>query len=393
MKVIQIGAYMWGAQKIIEEGIHTCAIEKGYSSRILYVCGRSDMPGVIRCENYLENIMTRGLRKLFGKKALFSTLQTLKIIHQLRQFQPDVIHLHVLHGATNYRLLFHYIANMQVPVVYTMHDLWAHTGGCYHTGKCKQYTVTCSSCNMDCTQLAEERKNVKKAFAVKKEQLLKLHNLHCVAVSNWVANEFRKGFLSERPISVIYNGIDCENNDRSSNNKYKEHTKTQIICVATDWNEKKGYGILVDLACLLGKDFEVLLVGNVTDEKKKMNPGNMTFYGSCSDRKALFSLFQNADIHVTASRAETFGMTIVEAAMAGIRSIGFSCTAIGEILKQVYGVAVDECTADALYSAVMELIKQKKCKLSSVEVDRVCECFSVRQMADKYLSLYESMLQ
>lgn len=392
MKIIQIGAYMWGAQKVIEEGIHSRAIEKGYSSRILYVCGESDMPETVRCENFLENFMTRGFRKIFGKRAFFSTLQTLKIINQLRKFKPDVIHLHVLHGATNYRLLFHYIAHIKVPVIYTMHDMWAQTGGCYHTGTCTQYTAVCSSCCKDRMQLAEEKENVKKAFYIKKKLLLSIHNLHCVAVSNWVASEFQKGFLSEQPIKVIYNGVNCENEEIPLTKKHKDSTQKRIVCVATDWNENKGYGTLVDLARLLGNEYEVLIIGDVTGVQKSMDPGNMVYYGKCSDRKMLFSLFRDADIHVTASRAETFGMTMVEAAMAGTRSIGFSCTAIGEILKQVHGVAVDECTVDALYSAVLQVVEQDKCELSLEEVKQVCEKFSIQKMAEEYLSLYESML-
>ena len=48
MRIVQIGAYMWGAQKIIEEGIHSCALKNGYSSYILYVRGQSDMMGALR---------------------------------------------------------------------------------------------------------------------------------------------------------------------------------------------------------------------------------------------------------------------------------------------------------------------------------------------------------
>lgn len=393
MRIIQIGAYMWGAQKIIEEGIHSCAIKKGYSSRILYVRGQSDVSETIRCENRMENIMTRGLRKLFGKRALFSTIQTMRIIYQLELFQPDIVHLHVIHGAINYHLLFSYLVKKQFPIVYTMHDMWAHTGGCYHTGVCTQYMSTCASCCRDCKQLAEEKENIKNAFCIKKKLLLQMNDLHCVAVSNWVAGEFQKGFLSARPISVIYNGIDQASIKNISSQSYNKNAKIHLICVSTSWDDGKGYNKLVELGYLLGTPFEVLIVGNVTEEQKKMNPGNMVYYDSCYNREELFSLYQNSDIHVTASQAETFGMTMVEAALAGIRSIGFSCTAIGEILSQVHGVTVDEFSANGLYKAVLNMVEQNNCKLSSAEINHIREKFSIRRMAGEYLSLYESMMR
>ena len=392
MRIVQIGAYMWGAQKIIEEGIHSCALKNGYSSYILYVRGQSDMMGALRCENRLENILTRGLRKLFGKRPQFATLQTLKIIYHLRCFHPDIVHLHVLHGATNYHLLLRYLVKAQIPVVYTMHDMWAHTGACFCTGNCVKYQNTCSSCKSDSAQLDVAKRYVAKEFFAKKKLLLSLHNLHCVAVSHWVAGEFRKGFLSEKPISVIYNGIDQENREPTEKGQHSDNTLTRIICVATSWDERKGFTTLVELARLLGKSFEMLIIGKVTDEQRKLNPGNIVFYGSCTDRKQMFSLFKNADIHVTASQAETFGMTMVEAAMAGTRSVGCSRTAIGEILNLVNGVCVDECTAFALRNAVLKIVEEGNCKLTPAEIDRISGYFSITRMAEEYMSLYESMI-
>lgn len=392
MKIVQIGAYMWGAQKIIEEGIHNYAIEKGHGSYILYVRGQSEVTGTIKCETRLENLLTRGLRKLFGKHAQFSLIQTLRIICYLQRIRPNLVHLHVLHGATDYSLLLYYLGKKQIPVVYTMHDMWAHTGGCYHTGKCQKYQTACVSCVMDSRQMDEERENVQRSFQRKKRLLLQLNQLHCVAVSNWVANEMKKGFLSVRPISVIYNGIDFEESPTRYPTKQRLKDKCQIISVAASWGESKGFDIIIDLARMLGSAFEIILVGNTTVGQRNLNPGNIVFYGECSNRKELFSLFQNADLHVTASRAETFGMTIVEAAMAGTRSIGFSCTAVGEILGRVNGISVSECTAEALYDAILEVCKQSKCKLSTEEIKCVYEQFSVRRMAEEYVALYENMV-
>ena len=78
--------------------------------------------------------------------------------------------------------------------------------------------------------------------------------------------------------------------------------------------------------------------------------------------------------------------------MAGTRSVGFSRTAIGEILNLVNGVCVDECTAFALRNAVLKIVEEGNCKLTPAEIDRISGYFSITRMAEEYMSLYESMI-
>ena len=395
MKIIQIGSYMMGAQKTIEEGIHQYAQEAGYSSRVLYVRGKSELSGVICCENRFENIITRALRRGLGKNPQFATLQTLRMISKIHRFRPDLVHLHVLHGGCiNYELLLKYLVRMRLPVVYTMHDMWAHTGGCYHhvLEQCDGYRTGCSECQAEQQHLDELVGRVPCAYQTKKELLMRLNSLHCVTVSHWVAEEFSKGFLSGVSTSVIYNGVkQCT--EESENIRIKrEDNKIRIICSAMFWDQNKGLNTIMELAKLLDDRFEILVVGNVDEGSKRTAPRNVVFYGYCADRAHLHSLFRNSDIHVTASRAETFGMTLVEAAMAGIRSIGFACTAVKEVLEQVHGVAVEELTARGLFHAVIHVVDNHGNRLTVDEIQDVCDRFSIVRMAQEYIKLYETVV-
>lgn len=396
MRIIQIGAYMSGAQKVIEEEIHQYAMNQGHHSRVLYVRGQSDLAGVVRCESQVENVLSRVLRRFFGKKPQFARLQTLRMIKQIRRFKPDVIHLHVLHGGCmDYQMLLRYLVRIQIPVVYTMHDMWAFTGGCYHYvyDNCAGYLSGCSDCKARQQNLDAARKDIASNFRIKKELLLGLEKLHCVTVSQWVAAEVRKSFLTCRPVHVIYNGIECrESVGTALQRQEDQNVRIRVICVAAYWNQHKGLNTIYELARLLDQRFQIMMVGHVDEADKSIAPDNIVFLGYCENREKLFTLFQRSDIHVTASHAETFGMTMVEAAMAGVRSIGFACTAIEEVLEMVRGVCVTEKSAEALYQAVLKVVDEGNCHLAADEVATITEQFSIKRMIREYMELYETVV-
>ena len=133
MRVVQIGGFHIGAQRTIEESIHQYLQQQGDEGYIGYAYGESLEPGTWCYTNSVESILTRGMRKIIRKKESFALLQTIRLIMKLRKLKPDIIHLHVIHdGYIDYVKLFKFIIHEHIPVVYTMHDLWAITGGCYH---------------------------------------------------------------------------------------------------------------------------------------------------------------------------------------------------------------------------------------------------------------------
>ena len=394
MKIVQIGGALNGAQKIIEEAIHHRAIEMGHESYIFYAWGQSNESRIIQYGNKLENLFTRALRKYVGKKSRYSAPQTRRLIRYIKRIKPDVIHLHVLHhGYTDYEMLFKYLVKAQIPVVYTMHDMWAFTGGCYHyhSLKCSGFQTGCTHCPNLSQGLDNEVKNVENTWNTKKMLLLKLKNLHFVAVSSWVAEEMKRSFLASFPVSVIPNGVPkyiCKSLSIDSD----PIEKARVICVAASWTKAKGLDTLIELASMLTDEVELLMVGGVSEEAKKNAPSNMLFYGYCRDREHMRNLYQTATVHVSASKEETYGMTFVEAALAGTRSIGFACTAIGETLKGVHGISVTEYTAQALKTAILTVIGEQNGKLSVEEIMEVEKEYSVDSMADKYLNLYQRVV-
>ena len=71
------------------------------------------------------------LAKRTGKHGCYSRFATKRLIHKIKEFNPDVIHMHNMHGwFINLPIFFSFLAEYNRPIVWTLHDCWAFTGHC-----------------------------------------------------------------------------------------------------------------------------------------------------------------------------------------------------------------------------------------------------------------------
>ena len=149
--LLQINATAnWGSTGRIAEEIGKLVINQGWESYIAY--GRHSNPSAsqlvkVGCsfevyEHYVEH-------KFFDNDGLASRRATADLIRKIKEINPDIIHLHNIHDHwLNYKLLFEYLNTVHIPVVWTLHDCWAFTGGCaYYTyQQCGAWQEECDKC-------------------------------------------------------------------------------------------------------------------------------------------------------------------------------------------------------------------------------------------------------
>ena len=71
--------------------------------------------------------------RLFDNAGLNSKKATRRLVSWIKKYDPDVIHLHNLHGYyINIEILFQYLKTCGKKIVWTLHDCWAFTGHCSH---------------------------------------------------------------------------------------------------------------------------------------------------------------------------------------------------------------------------------------------------------------------
>ena len=393
MRILQVGAAFVGAQKLIEGEIHRWLIKNGHESKVLFAVGEPDDDNTVCYETPIERLLRRTMCKAFGTNPCFSFLQTRRIVWHIKRWKPDVVHLHVLHhGYVDYIFLFNYLARKRIPVVFTLHDMWAATGGCYYYSaqRCEKFQDGCRTCEADPATLDCRPKQTEKLFSVKKALFEKLDKLCFVAVSPWVEAEARRTMLARYPLCTVWNALASPLDadlSRQTTGKFR------ILGVAACWDKRKGIDRFFELAQLLGDRFEIKLVGDAEETIKAKAPRNILFLGRVNDPAQLFALYTQADLHVSMSFEETFGMTFVEAALAGTKSMGFNKTAIPYVIEKVYGYVLKSDQVAEMADAIFALSKHREnCKLNSEQLVAVQDRFSSEKMAQSYHAVYEKVM-
>ena len=118
--------------------------------RIAYGRGTAeDGIDAIRIETKYGSIFHAVMTRLTDRHGLYSKHATRRLIEDIRQYAPDIIHLHNIHGYyLDYNLLFDFLKEYNKPVVWTLHDCWAFTGHCAHFDAvgCDKWKSKCENC-------------------------------------------------------------------------------------------------------------------------------------------------------------------------------------------------------------------------------------------------------
>lgn len=203
----------WGSTGRIAEEIGQVAMAAGWRSVIAYGRGNpTSKSELIRIGSNMDMYLHGIESRLFDNHGLASRKATRVFIEQIKALKPDVIHLHNIHGYyINYKLLFNYLAESKIPVVWTLHDCWSFTGHCaYFTfAKCDKWKTECYNCKLkksypfsllfDCS---------KSNYVEKKQCFTTIGNLTMVPVSEWLAGLVKHSFFKGKRIECIHNGVD-----------------------------------------------------------------------------------------------------------------------------------------------------------------------------------------
>ncbi len=391
MRILQIGATFVGAQKKIEYAVHKCAIEQGHESAVLYAIGESSEKDIVCYENKFDAIIRRGMRKIFGKNPKFALLSTLKLIRYIKKYKPDLVNIHIIHhGYLDYEKLLGYLAKTNIITIFTVHDMWFFTGGCYYysVSGCDGFLKGCRKCPKEENELDCKKRDVAKCFEKKVKLFRNLKKIGFVSVSPWVHSEINKSFLKDYPQFLVMNAADSV----SIPPKTDKRQKFTIIGVANNWDERKGLGRFYSLGSQLLGVCDIILVGNISEQMKIGAPENIEFYGYANSAEELHKLYSLCDLHVSMSYEETFGLTFVEAALSGIRSMGFSSTAIPAVLKKTGGYVVSPCTVENAVEIIKDLVtKRETCVIDGDEYCEIRKYFSPDRMALEYAEIYKEM--
>lgn len=390
-----------GSTGRIAEEIGRLAIKNDWSSYIAY--GRNKRPShsrTIKIGSALDLIL-HGLQSRLLDRHGFGSLQaTRKFIEQAGEIKPDIIHLHNLHGYyLNIEILLKYIAEANIPVVWTLHDCWPITGHCAHFDyvNCRKWVSLCSKCPQKRSypaSLFADRSA--KNYLLKKELFTSIRQMTIVTVSKWLSDIVNQSFLSNYPVQVINNGIDTDVFkpiiSRRIRKKYNLENEFILLGVASIWNNRKGLSDFLELSRLIDKNSRIILVGLNRGQIDSL-PQNIIGISCTENQEELAELYSMADVYVNPSVEETFGLTTVEALACGTPAIVYNATACPEVVTHETGFIVEKGNIDGLLNAIETVRRNGKAQYSNICRERAIKLYDKNDRYLDYLNLYESMLK
>ncbi|WP_417009143.1 glycosyltransferase [Bacteroides congonensis] len=336
---------------------------------------------------------------LLDAHGLASTSETKNLVQWIEEIKPDVIHLHNLHGYyLNYKVLFEYLATIDTPIVWTLHDFWPITGHCAHFDYvgCTKWKTKCYHCPQKGTYpkslfLDRSRKN----FIEKKKAFTSVKNMTITPVSKWVGSLVAESFLRKYPIKPIYNGIDVDifkPTDSDLRDRLGLKGKFVMVGVAAPWYPLKGMNDYFDLSKRLSSDFQIIMIGLKFEQIKNL-PTGIIGIEKTQNQRELAEYYSMADVVLNLSYQETFGMTTVEGMACGTPGIVYDTTASPELITDETGMVVEAGDIDKLLLSILDIRKKGKEKYSVACRNRAIICFNKDKQFSEYIKLYYELTE
>ena len=341
-----------------------------------------------------------------GLEPVLSSLFTRKMVDRIREANPDIIHLHNIHGYyLQYPTLMKYLAyEYKGKIIWTFHDLWPITGHCayYSAVNCDKWMTGCNHCpNKKRYPVSLGLDRSRKNYEIKKEQFTSLSNLTITVPSEWMASQVRQSFMGKYPVEVINNGIDTavfDHNrlavdpDTESSRcvgKTECSDKKILLSVASIWDERKGLKDLVALSDKLSDDYVMVIVGLSKQQINRL-PKGVIGITRTENIDELVSLYSRANIFINPSLEESFSLVTVEALSCGCPCIVLDTSAVAELVNDDNGVVLHshkpEDYLDAIKSIENRGYTRESVRATALKYDN-------KYMLEGYMRLYGEVLR
>lgn len=388
----------WGSTGRIAEEIGEIAIKKGWKSYIAFGRNANKSSSTLISIGTRFGIILHVLKsRLFDRHGLGSTKATKDLVKKIKEIKPDIIHLHNIHGYyLNYYILFEYLSNCNIPVVWTLHDCWAFTGHCSHFDiiKCTKWQEHCEKCPQIKSYPTSLRvDHSKKNFALKKKLFTQIPNLTLVPVSQWLCDNIEMSFLQNYPVKRIYNGISLDTFNVSPSHKrdYMSGDKLMLLGVASCWTNRKGLNDFLQLAEILPSYYMIVLVG-LTSKQLKDLPANIIGITRIESIQKLAELYSSADIFLNLTMQDTFPTTNLEALASGTPVITYRTGGSIEAVDDKTGLVVDQGDIKGVLNAIKQIQERGKNYYMSACRERAIVNFNKLDRYNEYIQLYDNIL-
>lgn len=391
--------------------LHKALLASGQDSRMLVARKSADNAGILAPQGILGRMYALAsptlealpLRSYPNKdKGQFSPSMLKTGTHKrINAIMPDIVHLNWCNFG--FMSIGEY-ARIKAPVFWTLHDMWAFTGGCHYSGRCDRFCTGCGAC----PALGSNRQTdlSSRVFARKMDKW-KAFDPVIICPSRWMASQVaRSKLLSRCRTHVVRLALDLDVYkpiDRSFARQVLNLPQNVRVlafgAVFATADPRKGYDLLVEtmrhLAVLHKEELHLVVFGANKPAGAPAFPQPAHFTGSLGDDISLALLYNAADIMVIPSREDNSPLTAIEALACGTPVAAFSATGLPEIVEGGCGVLGKAFDPADLAAAIAALLHDQKALNAASEAARAKAVATYEQgmIARQHMDMYAARIE
>ncbi len=320
----------------------------------------------------------------------------------IQGIKPDLVNLHWVGWEF---LQIEYLKKINVPLVWTLHDMWAFTGGCHYSGECDLYTKNCGTC----PQLGSSKEqDLSRWVWQRKASAWKDLNLTIVTPSNWLARCVKNSSLcQDMRVEVIPAGLNIQRykpiDKRQARSLLGMPVDVQIIlfgALSATSAPRKGFHFL-EMALLrlyqqsILDPIELVIFGS----SQPINPPDLGFktnyLGKLNDDITLALVYAAADVFVAPSVEDNLPNTVMESLACGTPCVSFQIGGMSDMIDhEQNGYLVKPFDIDDLAHGIAWVLadRERHQKLSDRARKKVESEFDSKLQTHRYATLYQELI-
>lgn len=364
LRYVQINSFYAGSTGAIMRNLHNGLAERSVDSYMFWGRSRETINDhEQRFATKMGCLLHGAMARLTDRAGFYSKRDTVSLLKKLDAINPDVVHLHNLHGYyINIEMLFAWLAQHRCQVKWTLHDCWSFTGHCaYFTRvKCNQWKAHCADAEA-CPQLRAYPKtillsNCSKNYSDKQRIFTSVppERMTFITPSLWLRGLVKNSFFADYDTEVRCNTIDKTVFKYTQSSFRKQHgidDRIMILGVASEWTERKGLEDFIRLSKELDSRFFVIVVVGVTSRQAKLLPDNILVIDRTESAEELAKIYSAANVFFNPSTEDNYPTVNLEAEACGAPVITYDAGGCGET------ISLSESRAVAGYEDAVSSIK------------------------------------
>jgi glycosyltransferase involved in cell wall biosynthesis len=319
--------------------------------------------------------------------------------------EADIIHLHWINQGFISLKGLQKLVDLGKPIVWTLHDMWAFTGGCHYNGACHEFLEGCGHCRFLKNPHAND---LSAKLLLKKKSIYRNANIQWVTCSKWLKSLAVESTLARhKPCTIIPNPIDTVFYRPMDKNECREKLglpkdKKLLLFGAANINDpRKGIRYLAEALEILHENFPVLhdkLELVVFGKSKKGEHLPFTFKTHfmryVTDVKTLVQLYNACDAYALPSLQDNLPNTVMESMACATPVIGFKIGGVPEMIEhEKSGYLSEVRNALSLSTGIYEtLFINDAEEMGMYAREKVLETYSEEKVANQYIEVYNKAL-